>query len=402
MRIALAIFDPSQPAPDGSFWSWRAASLDRKLLDRLYYDVAIGNRPEDPNQLDDSVVIGGFAAFAPDWLFAYRFGNGGRDARGRPGRFVMVIAGVRLDQASGIDLSMLMTCPAVVDVLIKAAYSCPVPAPAELDVDVIVQPSRVDPVLVAKALRDERLELSGPEAVSQAVSLCVSLPIDRQWSCRLRMDREGNYAVVECPQGTEKSIAPPRQSEATERTKNMCDVLSGSPQDRVVSPQSHGPRSHIIYGWPIAIISLIAIVVGIVLFLPGTIEPIRPIPEILDTKCLEDRGFFIDGLDVFGTVRNNGAAGKVRVFAKVFENDHEVEVQSKDFYLNPGEVANFSFDMDKLSSLKSTITYRCWAGQKSSETEIKRLILTSRPAEISEAKARRPSQTARTRAAERD
>jgi len=207
--VKLAMYDPSQPSTDGSFWSWRAPSIDQKLLDSLYYDFAKYNRPEDPSQLSDSSIVGGFVALTPDRVFAYRFGNGGRDARGRPGRFVMVVASLRVDQSRVCGLAAVMTCPVFAAALAKAPFSCPVPAPAELEIDVITPPSRVDLVLVAKAIREERLELSGPEAMREAAEVCGSLPADRQWRCSLRVDDDVCIAVVECPRVAEKPALPP-------------------------------------------------------------------------------------------------------------------------------------------------------------------------------------------------
>ena len=44
----FALYDPAQPASDGSFWAWRAEGLDLARLDRLYYDAAAKHRPSDP------------------------------------------------------------------------------------------------------------------------------------------------------------------------------------------------------------------------------------------------------------------------------------------------------------------------------------------------------------------
>lgn len=93
MRVHLALYDPSRPSQDGSFWSWRSSALHRTLLDRLYYDFASANRPDDPGTITASTIVGGFAQLTRDWICVYRFGNGGRDAHGRPGRFVIVRPG---------------------------------------------------------------------------------------------------------------------------------------------------------------------------------------------------------------------------------------------------------------------------------------------------------------------
>ncbi len=199
MYVALALYDPSRPAPNGSFWVWRSARLDRGLLDRLYYDIASSCRPNDPNRLEPSAVVGGFARLTPQWVFAYRFGNGGRDAHGRLGRFVMVVAAVRLDEARDNDLSLLLTCAPVVDVLNRAPLSRPVSAPAELEFEITAPGVNVESSLVARVIAEQRLELSGSNALAQAGSVCGSLPADRHWTCRVQVDGQGSAAVIECP-----------------------------------------------------------------------------------------------------------------------------------------------------------------------------------------------------------
>ena len=102
-RSLIALYDPSQPSKDGAFWSWHAPELDPKLLNRLYYDVAVQGRPDDPNRLDDGTIVGGIAQLTPEWACVYRFGNGGRDLRRRPGRFVMLAAFLPYADANGME-----------------------------------------------------------------------------------------------------------------------------------------------------------------------------------------------------------------------------------------------------------------------------------------------------------
>ena len=207
MRLAIAMYDPAQPSTDGSFWCWRAPSIDRRLLDQLYYDVATSNRPDDPSQLVDSMVVGGFARLAADCIFVYRYGNGGRDAHGRAGRFVMAVAAVQPGHAFDGNLAAVMRCDSFTEALSKAAYLRPVPTPENLEIDFATEPVAGDPVLVAKALRNGRLELSGPEAVTQAAGLCAGLPVDQLWTCRVSVDLRGSCAVVECPVVESESTA---------------------------------------------------------------------------------------------------------------------------------------------------------------------------------------------------
>lgn len=255
MRVSLALYDPSQPSSDGSYWSWRASCLDRNSLDQLFYKVATSDRPDDPGRLGPSNVVGGLARVAPDWIYAYRYGDGGRDVRGRPGRFVMVVVGFRMEDAHGIDLKAIMTCPAMVETLANAPLSDPVPAPEELEFDVATQPSRVDPVLVAKALRGERLELCGPEAVAQAGALCAGLPMNRLWTCRLGVNNHEAFAVVECPREEEEPGLQLSNMPAANRTEVIAEKPSRSGR---TDPQSrrYRLRSGVIVGVAILIIGL--------------------------------------------------------------------------------------------------------------------------------------------------
>ena len=69
MKAFLAIYDPSQPSGDGTFWSWRSTSLDLNQLDNLYYGFAKNNRPESPNQLAQATIIGGFVHFHNNMVY---------------------------------------------------------------------------------------------------------------------------------------------------------------------------------------------------------------------------------------------------------------------------------------------------------------------------------------------
>ena len=208
MKAFLAIYDPSQPSGDGTFWSWRSTSLDLNQLDNLYYGFAKNNRPESPNQLAQATIIGGFVHFHNNMVYAYRFGNGGHDIHGRPERFVMIVAGMVLDPSESIDLAGLLNCQTVVDILAKAPTTCPMPAPAELEIEVPENLFSADIVFIAKVLRGERLEFSGPEALLQASAVCGSLPVDRFWKCQVSMKGKMPFAVVELVPQKPKTIAP--------------------------------------------------------------------------------------------------------------------------------------------------------------------------------------------------
>ena len=78
----------------------------------------------------------------------------------------------------------------------------------EIEIEVPENLFSADIVFIAKVLRGERLEFSGPEALLQASAVCGSLPVDRFWECQVSMKGEMPFAVVELVPQKPKTIAP--------------------------------------------------------------------------------------------------------------------------------------------------------------------------------------------------
>ncbi|MHB1156041.1 MAG: hypothetical protein ACYC26_04290 [Phycisphaerales bacterium] len=286
MRTYFAIFDPSQPSTDGSYWSWRSPTLDRKLLDHLYYDFAVADRPQYPNEVDATSIIGGFVQVAPDWVFAYRFGNGGRDAHGRPGRFVMMVAATRSEDLANQDLSALLMCDPVTEALAKAPTSCPVPPPDALEVEIPTQAGLAHPASLQTVMTNGRLELSGPSAMQRAAAVCASLPSDRAWSCRIQLDERTQLATVDCPR-------PAKSVESQLPVSTIDDapqLASRNPQSAgLVSQSSILPRSWIPpmkYLIVAGVLALVVLLAGAwwmhpqVKDVPGATEQVTPTPAV--------------------------------------------------------------------------------------------------------------------------
>lgn len=259
MLILTALFDPSQPSPDGSFWSWHAPGLDRRLLDQLYYDVAAKGIPADPSRLTDQALIGGIVQLTPQWICVWRFANGGRDTHGRPGRFVMFTAFVKRNEADGVDLTPLLTCKVANDVLGQALTGRPVPAPAVLECDFHLELVHADPLVITKILREGRLELTGDVSFAQAGAICANLPEDRQWVCRLHKEPGKINAVFECPSPeTRIELANAR---SPKRLKNAASQpVLFNPPPSVIRPQKWHASCGIIAAVVCAFIFTVALV----------------------------------------------------------------------------------------------------------------------------------------------
>jgi len=112
---------------------------------------------------------------------------------------------------------------------------------------------------------------------------------------------------------------------------------------------------------------LVSIIAAVLLgggcFLGTTLfsKPTKPVATFLKKWDLDVPGTFDDGVASFGIIKNDGASGKIRVWAKVTENGVEVERQSSDLYLNQGESANYFFTMNKISRVSNRHTVDTWA-----------------------------------------
>lgn len=135
-RCRFALYDPAQRTPGRGYWAWLAEGLDPARLDRLYYEAAVRNRPPDPNRLLPEEIWGGIADMGDDQVGLYRFFNGGRDDRGRPGRFVLLVTLLTRDEVLGRDLSPIFLCETARQVALRAPGECPLAIPASLEEEV--------------------------------------------------------------------------------------------------------------------------------------------------------------------------------------------------------------------------------------------------------------------------
>ncbi len=87
----------------------------------------------------------------------------------------------------------------------------------------------------------------------------------------------------------------------------------------------------------------------------------RPIATFLKKENRDVRGILDHGVRAFGTIRNDGAVGKIRVWARVIENGSQVELKYSDFYLNQGESANYLFELNNLWDLANPHRVDTWA-----------------------------------------
>lgn len=83
--------------------------------------------------------------------------------------------------------------------------------------------------------------------------------------------------------------------------------------------------------------------------------PTRPIPVLVTNLQYSKPGLLDDVIVCYGTVRNDGVFGKVRVISWVIENDVEVDRNSQDIFLNFGEVGHYQIQLPHVANLKNKV-----------------------------------------------
>lgn len=131
MKLHYALFDQSV-FMEGDYWNWSSPEI-HPLLSQFYSDAAVNHLPPKPNDLQDGDLWGGLVRLA-DWTVVYRYFNGGYDKQGRPGRFVLMTAWVRADDAQGSDLTPVFTNETFRHVA-ENAKTIPLPPPFALNED---------------------------------------------------------------------------------------------------------------------------------------------------------------------------------------------------------------------------------------------------------------------------
>src|ERR1035437_5694070 len=134
MTVHFAIFDPSVPQSNGSYWTCGSDTISPALLDRVYYEYAHEQRPQDPSSLLGTDLLGGCAGVDETWCCWYRFVDGGRDLRGRPGRFIILAAFISRMDMVGRDCLGVLQSGTFQSLAGSAPITCPlVPPQSEND-----------------------------------------------------------------------------------------------------------------------------------------------------------------------------------------------------------------------------------------------------------------------------
>jgi hypothetical protein len=144
MKIDYALFDPSSDQGGGNYWTWSADDLPPVLRDLLYRQFAVKHLHPDVNVLSGETLWGGIVHIAAETasgsgrVVLYRYFNGGRDRKNRPGRYVMLTAWLKADDIKTVSGHQIFGClrpvfdTAVFQHVLDHCKELPIPAPAVL------------------------------------------------------------------------------------------------------------------------------------------------------------------------------------------------------------------------------------------------------------------------------
>ena len=207
MKFLLAAYDPAHETADGSYWVWGHNDIPADVRNSFYYEVAAKNLPRNPNELLPDDCHGGWAAVSDTWACWYRFLNGGRDLRGRPGRFVLICAFCRRrDYANHNGFPVLNAGP-FQDLSKVAVFSRPLPAPDRLDLDLDLPEIAVMTTSPFANGPTNTREYRGAEATARAASVCANLRPEDRFHCAV-CRHDGEWAItVEMTAASDKPVA---------------------------------------------------------------------------------------------------------------------------------------------------------------------------------------------------
>lgn len=179
LTIHLALFDSAYHNAEGLHWTWHSPSLSTELLTQFYYDVILEPISQHLELNPAKVIRQGTSSIGQDWCCWFRVLDGGRDLRGRPGRYLMPLIFAQRIRVASLDLSAMFGHPVFQQIEDVAFTSPPLPAPHELIQQFSLGPTAV-PADILEKLRvtPNQFGLGLPEARAMAIACSSSEDVE--------------------------------------------------------------------------------------------------------------------------------------------------------------------------------------------------------------------------------
>jgi hypothetical protein len=197
IHLRLALFDQGYTPVGGQHWTWYDSALSAGCLDGFLYSVFNPAMERGVGRDSSNALIGGFASIDKEWCCWFRVFDGGLDLRGRPGRYLVLIAFCTRQEARGVDATWVLRLGPFSTIAVVAAAPPPLPALPELvlQVNAPVVSTRRD--MDASLRADGPLNFSGADELRAAAAACSHLPDEDHWLLLIRGDLDRPAVKVE-------------------------------------------------------------------------------------------------------------------------------------------------------------------------------------------------------------
>lgn len=206
MRLLLAVYDPAHESSDGKYWVWSHPDLTDELKNRFYYNAAVKHLPENPNAITPSDCHGGWTSIDETWACWYRFLDGGRDLRGRPGRFVLICAFCRRTDNINLNGFSILDSAPFQRLAQATAFSRPIPQPESLECDVRLPAIEGSSAAVQNS-HDAPSKFVGPKATERAAAACCNLQPSYGFDVAYIRSGDRSLATVEITKSPEAKVS---------------------------------------------------------------------------------------------------------------------------------------------------------------------------------------------------
>lgn len=243
------------------YWVWQSSKIPRgKLTQILKYTQELDPSLQARESLPEDCQ-GGFLTLDDEYGGFYRYLDGGRDAAGRPGRYLLLVGIVKRSSLAEVEIADPLEMGLFGELAAKQPFLASVPAPQSLETSVLASkriPGHSAHITATSSAIDQS-PTSWPEVWRQT----NEWPLDRRWlvRCRKKAGSPPTFTVfpLSAPPGTSPTLR-----NNSRLTTHVADELPFSLRDwPSYNPWTSSMRTSF---FPSALnwISLILLVVGFV------------------------------------------------------------------------------------------------------------------------------------------
>jgi len=174
MIVLLAVYSTPQTGSPGFRWLWSDGALTDGVLANCLQKLQ-QYIPADVLALGDGVAAGMFAL--DDRVVIFRIHDGGRDARGRPGRLFIAVAVADRHSIAGKDLTAALEHPVITDVHDER--------PNQTSFTITTVSAEPDVGWIKTVANTGLIQFTSNDAISNAFTLIGGMPVSVEFELKI-------------------------------------------------------------------------------------------------------------------------------------------------------------------------------------------------------------------------